>query len=159
MAASLPGDSSEAPELAAQWVRAGVAVIHLYADDIGKDMDGEGLPESLHQVHTHLVSLALRDQVTLVVSGGIAAAEHVAKAIACGADLVAVDFILQVAWGCSLWADRGKCHVESEELDPAWGAQRVVNLMNARPAAGGARGHGDARGAPFARGDRPHHLA
>jgi glutamate synthase domain-containing protein 2 len=123
--------SSQAPELAARWVRAGVPVIHLYADDIGQDLDGKGLPESLRQVHTHLVSLALRDRVTLVVSGGIAAAEHVAKAIACGADLAAVDFILQVAWGCSLWADRGKCPVESEELDPAWGAQRVVNLVNA----------------------------
>jgi glutamate synthase domain-containing protein 2 len=123
--------SSEAPKLAAQWARAGIPIIHLYADDIGQDLGGKGLPESLRQVHTHLVSLALRDQVTLVVSGGIAAAEHVAKAIACGADLVAVDFILQVAWGCSLWADRGKCHVESEELDPAWGAQRVINLMNA----------------------------
>jgi glutamate synthase domain-containing protein 2 len=30
-----------------------------------------------------------------------------------------------------LWADKGKCAVESEELEPAWGAQRVVNLMNA----------------------------
>jgi len=34
----------------------------------------------------------LRERVTLIVSGGIAAAEHVAKAIACGADLVAVDY-------------------------------------------------------------------
>ena len=69
-------------------------------------------------VHTRLVDLAVRDQVTLVVSGGIGAAEHVAKAIACGADLAAVDFVLQVAWGCSLWADKGKCPVENEEIDP-----------------------------------------
>jgi glutamate synthase domain-containing protein 2 len=55
----------------------------------------------------------------------------VAKAIACGADLVAVDFALQVAWGCSLWADKGSCPVESKELDPDWGAQRVINLINA----------------------------
>ncbi len=123
--------SPEAAETAAQWVRAGVRVVHLYADDIARDTANRPLPEALHAVHTLLVDEALRDRVTLIVSGGIAAAEHVAKSIACGADLVAVDFILIVAWGCSLWADRGTCPAEDEEIDPAWGAQRVVNLMSA----------------------------
>jgi len=123
--------SGVAAEQVEAWVRAGVPVIHLFADDIGQDLDGRHLPDAIRAVHTHLVNLALRDQVTLIISGGIAAAEHVAKAVACGVDLAAIDFVLQVAWGCSLWADKGKCAVESEELDPAWGAQRVVNLMNA----------------------------
>lgn len=130
VAACLPL-SSGAPEIAASWAHDGVAVIHLMADEIGQDVDGRSLPGALRDVHTRLVDQSVRDRVTLVVSGGIAAAEHVAKAIACGADLVAVDFILQVAWGCSLWADRAKCHVEAEEIDDQWGAQRVVNLMNA----------------------------
>jgi len=38
---------------------------------------------------------------------------------------------MQIAWGCSLWADKSRCHVESEEIDPEWGAQRLVNLLNA----------------------------
>jgi len=130
LAAQLPL-AATAPETAVEWVEAGLPAIHLYADEIGLDMDGRTLPEALHQVHTALVGRSLRDRVTLLASGGIAAAEHVAKAIACGADLVAVDFALQIAWGCSLWADRGRCPAESAELDPAWGAQRVVNLMNA----------------------------
>lgn len=123
--------SKDAPEQVAVWVQAGIPVIHLYADDVGQDLDGRHLPDAIRAVHTHLVNLAVRDQVTLIVSGGIGAAEHVAKAVACGVDLVAVDFVLQVAWGCSLWADKGKCAVENEELDPVWGAQRVINLMNA----------------------------
>ncbi len=123
--------SEAAPDQAARWVQAGIPVIHLFADDVGRDLDGRQLPESIRAVHMRLVSLSVRDQVTLVVSGGIGAAEHVAKAVACGVDLAAVDFVLQVAWGCSLWADKGKCTVENEELDPVWGAQRVVNLMNA----------------------------
>jgi glutamate synthase domain-containing protein 2 len=123
--------SPQAPETAVEWVRAGLGVIHLFADDIAMDEAGRYLPESLHAVHTALVAARLRDKVTLLVSGGIAAAEHVAKSIACGADLVAVDFILQVAWGCSLWADKGRCPAESAPLDPQWGAQRVLNLMNA----------------------------
>ena len=125
------GLSSQAPALAAEWARAGIPVIHLFADDIGQDENGRYLPQSLQEVHKNLVDQALRDRVSLVVSGGVAAAEHVIKAIACGADLVAVDFILQVAWGCSLWADKGKCMVESESIDPDWGAQRVINLMSA----------------------------
>lgn len=130
IAARLPL-SSQAADQALAWVRAGLPVIHLFADDVGLDQDGRPLPEALHEVHTILVKHALRDQLTLVVSGGIAAAEHVAKAIACGADLVAIDFVLQIAWGCSLWADRGRCPVEHGEVEPQWGAQRVVNLMNA----------------------------
>lgn len=123
--------SPDAPEQAAAWVEAGVPVIHLFADDIGQDLDGRTLPDALREVHTRLVAAACRDRVTLLVSGGIAAAEHVAKAIACGADLVSIDFPLQIAWGCALWADKGKCPAETIEIDPAWGAQRVVNLMNA----------------------------
>ncbi len=130
IAARLPL-SLEAPQIAVEWVKAGVGVIHLFADDVGQDLDGRYIPESLQSVHTALIAGAVRDRVSLVVSGGIAAAEHVAKAIACGADLVAIDFIMQVAWGCSLWADKGHCHVEREEIDPDWGTQRVVNLMNA----------------------------
>ncbi len=122
----------EAPARAADLVQQGVRVLHLHADEIeGRDAAGHPLPESLREVHTHLVSKGIRDRVTLIISGGIAAAEHVAKSVACGADLVAVDFILIVAWGCSLWADRGSCPAEHREIDPAWGSQRVVNLMNA----------------------------
>jgi len=123
--------SVEAAQVAVEWAKTGISVIHVYADEVGRDLDDRPLTEALREVHTALVEHALRDQVTLIVSGGIAAAEHVAKAIACGADLTAVDFSMQIAWGCSLWADRGRCSVESEAIDPEWGAQRVVNLMNA----------------------------
>jgi glutamate synthase domain-containing protein 2 len=123
--------SPQAAQTAAAWTQAGVPVIHLYADDIGQDAAGCPLPDALREVHLQLVGEAIRDRVCLVVSGGIGAAEHVAKAIACGADLAAVDVILQVAWGCALWADKGRCPVETREMDVAWAAQRVVNLMNA----------------------------
>jgi glutamate synthase domain-containing protein 2 len=124
-----PQAAAEATALA----RAGVGVIHLYADDDGLEMaeSERPLPDALREVHENLVAHALRDQVTLLVSGGIAAAEHVAKAIACGADAVGIDFAAMIAWGCALWADRGACPVETQELDAAWGAQRLLNLMAA----------------------------
>jgi glutamate synthase domain-containing protein 2 len=124
----LGADAAERAELLA---RAGVGVIHVYADEIGQDAIGRSLPDALRDVHRHLVRLALRDQVTLIASGGIAAAEHVAKAIGCGADAVAIDIVSLIAWGCALWADRGACPVETKELDAEWGAQRLVNLLAA----------------------------
>ena len=123
--------SKSAAESAVELTRQGVPVIHLLADEVGRDMTNRPLPEAIREVHVALVKAALRDQVTLIISGGIGAAEHVIKAIACGADLVAIDFSMQIAWGCSLWADKGKCHAETEEINPEWGAQRLVNLINA----------------------------
>ena len=40
----------------------------------------------MRDIHLGLVAQRLRDRVTLLAGGGIAAAEHVAKVIACGAD-------------------------------------------------------------------------
>ena len=130
IAARLPF-SKAAGDIVESWVDAGIPVIHLYADDIGEDLDSRHLVDAIREIHLRLVESAKRDLVTLVVSGGIAAAEHVAKSIACGADLVAIDFAMQIAWGCALWADKAKCSAEKEPLDPEWGSQRLVNLMSA----------------------------
>ena len=123
---------SDSADWALEWAQAGVPVLHLAADEIAEDLDGVALPEAVQSIHRRLVESALRDQVTLLVSGGIAAAEHLPKTIACGADLAAIDFVLAVAWGSGLWADKGTSPLEREGLhDAEWGAQRVVNLVNA----------------------------
>ncbi len=126
-----PGAAERAECLAAS----GLGVIHLVADEVGYEFDGAEprfLADALREVHERLVAANQRDQVTLVASGGIAAAEHVPKALVCGADAVAVDLVLQVALGCALWADvRRPCPVEDVETDADWGTQRLVNLMAA----------------------------
>ncbi|MBW2297040.1 MAG: hypothetical protein JRF32_05490, partial [Deltaproteobacteria bacterium] len=67
--------------------------------------------------------------------GGIAMAEHVAKAIICGADGVEADTALMLALECHLcgrcWESLS-CPVELDAgIDAAWGSQRIVNLMGA----------------------------
>ncbi|MGD8967882.1 MAG: glutamate synthase-related protein [Anaerolineae bacterium] len=114
----------------ADLAHAGVGVVHLYADDVAL-AGGVPLTDALRSVHDHLVKQGLRDSLSIIVSGGIAAAEHVAKSLVCGADAVAIDWILLAAWGCSLWADRGPCPVEQGGIEADWAAQRVVNLMAA----------------------------
>ena len=43
-----------------------------------------------------------RKWITLIAGGGIALAEHMAKAIICGADLVSIDLPLMIAQECHL---------------------------------------------------------
>ena len=72
--------------------------------------------------------------MTLVASGGIAQAEHVAKAILCGADLVAVDIPLLIALECRLCGEceRGElCPIALDEITVEYGAHRIVNLVGA----------------------------
>jgi glutamate synthase domain-containing protein 2 len=122
-----PDSSSQVERL----LRRGVRLFHLYADEEGRDRAGQPLPESLRRVHTDLVQRRWRDSLSFLVSGGIAAAEHLPKIIACGADAVVLDWVPVIAWGCALWADKMACPVEDGEIDAEWGAQRLVNLMAA----------------------------
>ena len=120
--------------------QAGVKVFHLFADLHGREIgpqDPRHIKDVLREIHRSLVAAGVRDELTLIVSGGIALAEHVAKTIICGADLVAVDTALLVALGCRLCRGAaGRTHQEhctaaADNLDPAYAAQRMVNLMAA----------------------------
>jgi hypothetical protein len=130
--------------------RAGLKVFQLCADQHGRERLADGRPgrhikDSLREVHGRLVADGIRDEITLIVSGGIALAEHMAKAIICGADLVGVDTALLVALGCRVCRDahpRGAdgearcgspelCPAETDSADSAYATQRIVNLMGA----------------------------
>jgi glutamate synthase domain-containing protein 2/ferredoxin len=115
-------------------VRKGAEILHLSADIHGKGKDGITLLESLSDTHRLLVKEGLRDRITLVASGGIAAAEHIPKTIVLGADAVVVDIPLLIAMDVLKWEtgeNGNKYPIPKgiEELDPRWGASRVINLM------------------------------
>ncbi|MBW2261039.1 MAG: alpha-hydroxy-acid oxidizing protein [Deltaproteobacteria bacterium] len=113
----------------------GIGVIHLQADDRGRGLgerSDDFLTGLVREVHGRLVEDAVRDQVTLLVSGGIAMAEHVAKTIICGADGVGVDLALLVALECRLCRECSEdsgCEVALENVPPEWAEQRIVNLL------------------------------
>jgi glutamate synthase domain-containing protein 2 len=121
------------PDCVEAFIHAGVGMVHLLADEIGMlDDDTRFVADALRGIHDHLVAHNLRDRISLVVGGGIAAAEHVPKALICGADAVSVDYALLLGLGCALWADaRHPCKVENGKFEPEWGAQRLINLMSA----------------------------
>jgi ferredoxin len=115
-----------------------VDTIYFYADDQGKELNGKNsifLKDSINRIHTRLVSELTRQNINLIFSGGIAMAEHVAKAIIFGADAVAADISIMLAMECRLCkecAKEGGCPVKlDEEFDADNGASRIANLFGA----------------------------
>ena len=118
----------------------GAEIIHVVADYRGKEVGGSPpssprlIKDIIRDVHMRLVGDRIRDEVTIIASGGIAMAEHVPKAMLCGADLTAVDLPLLIAFGARLYEEPERFLVLPEGLDeiPLEAlTQRIVNLMGA----------------------------
>jgi hypothetical protein len=120
-----------------QLAQAGAEIIHLFCDHHARgflEAQNHHLKDLIRRCHLRLVEDNLRDTVTLLASGGIAMAEHVAKAIICGADGVVIDLPLLLALECRLCRAcqrGGECPVALDSLDPKRGSQRQMNLMAA----------------------------
>ena len=110
---------------------------HLVADQWGFEQGEERkrhLRQTLKDLHLALVEKAMRDDISLIISGGIAAAEHVPKSIILGADVVAVDRAMMIALECRLCATCTApqiCPVEIQTADHDWAVQRIVNVVGA----------------------------
>ncbi len=129
VAARLPMDADPLPAVAE-----GARVLHLVADLHGRAGGGFAM-DLLLAAHRRLVEAGVREEVTLVGSGGIAAAEHVPKALICGLDAVALDSALWVALQARFG---GECRDREEppvrlprRFPEAWAVQRLQNLVAA----------------------------
>jgi glutamate synthase domain-containing protein 2 len=129
---------------------AGANIIHIdggyggtgAAPEIAKKNIAMPVEYAIPKVHEYLVSEGVRDQITLMASGGIRTADDIAKAIALGADGCVIGTAEAVAVGCTHCGncERGRgCQVGitttdpelSRLIDPEWGEKRIVNLFNA----------------------------
>lgn len=133
LASSNPGDVARILELHAM----GFDVIHYAARESGYELDGcrgSHLKDMVRHVHGGLLKAAVRDEITFLVSGGIAMAEHVIKAMLCGANAVGVDIPLLLALECRVCKNclEGRdCPVSIATISPSWGGRRIVNLLGA----------------------------
>lgn len=113
--------------------KAGVRIFHLTANYHGKGKTNEFVLDMIRKAHMSFVKMDCRDEVTLIGSGGIIAAEHMPKAIICGLDAIAMDTPLVIALQGKFI---GKCLIRSESsfqfpsaLTVEWGKQRLKNLI------------------------------
>ncbi|HSW57848.1 MAG TPA: glutamate synthase-related protein [Dehalococcoidales bacterium] len=114
-----------------------VDTLHFYGSDTGwevKTASPRHMKDMIREIHLKLVGAKARHNINLVFSGGMALAEHMAKAILCGADAISIDIPLLIALECRLCyrCKRGKaCPVQLEAIELKWGTQRMVNLLGA----------------------------
>lgn len=126
---------------------AGAHIIHLdgsyggtgAAPEIAKKNIAMPIEFAVPKVHRHLEAEGIRDQVTLIASGGIRTAHDIAKAIALGADGCVIGTAELVALGCTRCSncERGRgCTFGLTTTDPElqawvapdWGAARLLKL-------------------------------
>jgi len=109
------------------------------APDIAKKNIAMPIEYAIPIVHNYLVREGVREEITIMASGGIRTAFDVAKAIALGADGAVIGTAELVALGCKRCenCERGRgCPSGIATTDsvlvylisPDWGAQRVINL-------------------------------
>jgi ferredoxin len=123
-------------KLALELVKAKVEVAHLVFDEEGMELDSSEprhAKDSLRAVHKALVAKSVRDQITIIAGGGIAAAEHVPKTLICGADVVAMERALLVAIECRncVTCSMGSCPASLVSVQSDWIEGRVTNLVGA----------------------------
>jgi len=111
----------------------GVRVFHLTANYHGGGENGAFILDLIRQAHQAFVEVGRRDEVTLLGSGGIIAAEHVPKAIICGLDAVALETSPLIALEARMVGeclDRATSQFRfTRKLNVTWGAQRLKNLL------------------------------
>lgn len=111
------------------------------APEIAKKNIAMPIEYAIPKVHRYLVAEGVRDEITMMASGGIRTAYDVAKAIALGADGCVIGTAEAVAVGCTHCGncERGRgCQVGITTTDPEltlliepeWGARRIINLYD-----------------------------
>ena len=112
-----------------------IEVLHLVADVNGNQIgvqEPKFVKDMVLQVHRSLVKSGHRDGITIMAGGGVALAEHMAKQIICGADVVSIDLPLLVALECRLCKTCdpiNSCPALIVKVEPAYGVGRMTNLI------------------------------
>ncbi|GAV26490.1 glutamate synthase [Carboxydothermus islandicus] len=127
--------------------RAGADIIYIdgfrggtgAAPTIIRDHIGIPIELAIAAVDDRLRAEGIRNSVSIVAAGGIRHSGDVAKAIALGADAVAIGTAALIAMGCHVcqmchtgncsWGIATQRPELTQRLDPDWAAQQLINLV------------------------------
>jgi glutamate synthase domain-containing protein 2 len=130
-------------------VRAGADYVYLdgfkggtgAAPQIIRDNIGIPIEVAIAVVDQRLRDEGIRNQASIIAAGSIRSSADMAKAIALGADAVAIGSAALIALGCHMcqschtgccsWGITTQKPELTRRIDPEWGAERLVNLVNA----------------------------
>jgi glutamate synthase domain-containing protein 2 len=130
-------------------VRAGADYVYLdgfkggtgAAPAIIRDHVGIPLEIAIAVVDQRLRDEGIRNQASIIAAGSIRSSADMAKAIALGADVVAIGSAALMALGCHLcqgchtgccsWGLTTQKAELTRRVDPEWGAERLTNLVHA----------------------------
>ncbi len=130
-------------------VRAGADYVYLdgfrggtgAAPQIIRDHIGIPIEIAIAVVDQRLRDEGIRNHASIIAAGSIRSSADMAKAIALGADVVAIGSAALMALGCHMcqgchtgccsWGLTTQKPELTRRVDPEWGAERLVNLVNA----------------------------
>jgi hypothetical protein len=114
------------------YVQLGIHTFHLVADYHGRGPDGKFVLDLILETHQVLVDAGIRQETTLIASGGMIAAEHIPKAILSGLDAVAIDTPIVAALQAKFNGEQKDRTTTKfalpRKLTVEWGEQRLLNL-------------------------------
>ena len=119
-------------DLISDFTLEGASVVHLCANWKGMEegTNPRFVTDILRAVHSRLVKENKRDEITLITSGAIVGAEHVPKAIICGADIVALNLpVVAALQGEAILRDGSNLSIDFPRFDESWVKKRIVNLI------------------------------
>jgi hypothetical protein len=114
-----------------------IEALHIVADANGNEIGATNprfIKDMTRTIHTALVEKGCRDEITIIAGGGIALAEHMAKEIICGADVISMNLPLMIALECRLCKSckpGNVCPAGLETIDFDYGVGRMTNLVAA----------------------------
>ena len=118
--------------MAVELVSGGIDIIHLLYDEQGEEKGTKRkAKDSLLSVNKALANASVREYVSIIASGGLAAAEHVPKSIICGADAIVLEQALKVALGCHGGPSCPVCPMDGNKVTTDYTYWRVVNMVGA----------------------------
>jgi ferredoxin len=112
-----------------------IEAIHVVSDINGNQTGVERpkfIKDMTRTIHTSLVKDGIRDEVTIIASGGIALAEHMAKEMICGADAITINMPLLIGLECRFCEscrDGFACPAKIESITTQYGVGRMTNLI------------------------------